>query len=80
MVLGFVLYEAADIVYNVSKIGYNSVVGVYNWYYQIEDPLVAEQKKETKRIEELENKIDKLSEILVQSNLKQKIDFLKLKN
>jgi len=80
MVLGFIVYEAADIAYNVSKIGYNSVIGVYNWYYEIEDPLVVQQKNENKKIEELEKKIDKLSEILVKSNLKEKINILQLKN
>ena len=35
MVLGFILYETIDIAYNVSKLGYNSVTGLYNWYYDI---------------------------------------------
>ena len=35
MVLGILLYEAVEMAYNVTKIGYNSVTGIYNWYYQI---------------------------------------------
>ena len=80
MVLGFILYEATDIAYNVTKISYNSVIGVYNWYYEIEDPMVKQLREENKKMQELENKIDKLSEILVKSNLKEKINLLQLKN
>ena len=72
-----VLYEAVDIFYNVSKIGVNTVKGVYNWYYEIEDPVIAMQKKETKKIEELEDKINKLSELLVNSKLKEKMLLIK---
>ena len=48
MVFGFLLYEAVDITYNVIKLGYNSVTGVYNWYYQVE-----EKEKELKHLEAL---------------------------
>ena len=34
MVLGMLLYEGVDIAYNVVRLGYNSIAGVYNWYYQ----------------------------------------------
>ena len=30
MVLGIILYESADLAYNVVKLGYNGVTGVYN--------------------------------------------------
>ena len=35
MVLGFVLYETMDIVFHVGKFTVNGVVGLYNWYYDI---------------------------------------------
>jgi hypothetical protein len=77
MVLGMVLYEAVDIFYNVSKIGINTVKGVYNWYYEIEDPVIALQKKESQKIEELEDKINKLSELLVNSNIRERMLLIK---
>tara|TARA_Y100001970_G_scaffold255216_2_gene331704 strand:- start:7201 stop:7461 length:261 start_codon:yes stop_codon:yes gene_type:complete len=78
MVLGFIVYEAVDVVYNVGKIGYNSVTGLYNWYYSVETPEVIERRKEMDKIEELENKIDKLSKMFNEGNLKEKIDQLNL--
>lgn len=35
MVLGFVLYEAVDVGYNVLKMTYNGAAYGYNWYYGI---------------------------------------------
>jgi len=35
MVLGWIVYEAIDILYFTTKIGYNGVSGVYSWYYSI---------------------------------------------
>lgn len=32
MVLGYLLYEAVDILYNVARIGYEGVSKVYDWY------------------------------------------------
>ena len=65
MVLGMLLYEGVDIAYNVVRLGYNSVAGVYNWYYQIEEieeeethkeakEMIDELKKLNKRVKELE--------------------------
>jgi len=33
MVLGSIIYETIDIIYNVSRIGKNTLYGLYNWYY-----------------------------------------------
>ena len=65
MVLGMLLYEGVDIAYNVVRLGYNSVAGVYNWYYQIEEieeethkeakEMIDELKKLNKRVKELED-------------------------
>ena len=35
MVLGFILYEAVDIVYSVGKLTVNGGKYVYNWYYVV---------------------------------------------
>ena len=76
MVLGFLIYESIDIAYNVSKIGYNSITGIYNWYYQVKNE---EEEKENDRLSRLENKIDKISKLFEEEDLKNKIQQLNLK-
>jgi len=76
MVLGFILYESIDLVVNVGKLGYNTVSGVYKWYYTIESPEVEERKKEIDKIEKLEEKIDQLSKMFQENDLKEVL-FLK---
>ena len=58
MVLGYLLYETADISFNVLKIGYNSINYVYNWYYDTKNNNEAGKLLEEleMRIKELENK------------------------
>jgi hypothetical protein len=75
MVLGFILYESMDIVYNVGKISYNGVKGVYNWYYDVK----TEDQQEIERLDRLEDKIDKISKLFEDENLKNKIQQLNLK-
>tara|TARA_B100000073_G_scaffold346627_1_gene358506 strand:+ start:264 stop:464 length:201 start_codon:yes stop_codon:yes gene_type:complete len=64
MVLGFILYEAVDIVYNVGKLTVNGGKYVYNWYYDIDELNQIENNKDEqikdliKRIEYLENKLE----------------------
>tara|TARA_Y100001958_G_C21143729_1_gene481709 strand:+ start:439 stop:693 length:255 start_codon:yes stop_codon:yes gene_type:complete len=36
MVVGMLLYETVDLTYNVICLGYNSMHGLYNWYYQVD--------------------------------------------
>lgn len=63
MVLGFILYEAVDIVYTVGKLTVNGGKYVYNWYYDIDELNEIENNKDEqikdliKRIEYLENKL-----------------------
>ena len=70
MVLGIILYEGVDLAYNVVKLGYNGVSGVYNWWYQVEEhekekndnenkELIKQLKLLKKKVEELENIIQK---------------------
>ena len=73
MVLGIILYESADLAYNVVKLGYNGVTGVYNWWYQIEKIEKEESHNETKelikQLKLLNNKVEELENI-IQKNKK----------
>jgi len=68
MVLGIILYESADLAYNVVKLGYNGVTGVYNWWYQIEQIEKEESHNETKelikQLKLLNNKVEELENII----------------
>ena len=68
MVLGFILYESADLAFNVVKLGYNGVTGVYNWWYQIEQIEKEESHNETKelikQLKLLNNKVEELENII----------------
>ena len=75
MVLGFILYESIDLVYHAGKIGYNTITGAYNWYYNIQP----EEVKEKERLDRLENKLDKISKLFEDNDLKEKINQLNLK-
>lgn len=73
MVLGFILYESIDLVYNVGKLSYNAITGTYNWYYSIQSPEIQERELEMTKIKALEEKIDQLTNIIVeQQKLKKK--------
>lgn len=76
MVLGFILYESIDLVYHAGKFGYNTITGAYNWYYSVPNE---EEEGENKRLERLENKIDKISKLFEDNHLKEKINQLNLK-
>ncbi len=69
MVLGFVLYEGIDLAYNVLKLGYNGISGVYNWYYYEPEPEVS---REQEILIEMTNLMSKLEEL--QKELKVKND------
>tara|TARA_B100000795_G_scaffold269770_1_gene260318 strand:- start:3585 stop:3818 length:234 start_codon:yes stop_codon:yes gene_type:complete len=75
--LGILLYEAVDIVYNVSRIGYNTVWGTYAWYIGV--PVETDTTRDTK-IKELEDKLSELSDLFKDGNLKKKVEMLRLKN
>ena len=61
MVLGFILYETADLVYNMGLMTYNGSSYVYKWYYGIED----EETKKEKEIEDLRLRILQLEHKLL---------------
>ena len=64
MVIGSILYETVDIVYNITRIGKNAIFGLYNWYYtdnndndDIKYPSNKELLLLKNRIKLLENKL-----------------------
>ena len=73
MVLGIILYEGVDLAYNVVKLGYNGVSGVYNWWYQVEEhekeKYHNENKELIKQLKLLNNKVEELENI-IQKNKK----------
>ena len=67
--LGMLLYEAVDLVYNVTKLTYNGARATYYWYYNIDYPEQEEIKKRDDLILELKQRIEHLEQINnVQSN------------
>ncbi len=58
MVLGFILYETVDLVYNISALTYKGTKYMYKWYYGIED-VIKEKEIELLRIriKDLEEKL-----------------------
>jgi len=61
--LGMILYETVDLVYNVSKITYNGVRGIYYWYYELEYPEQIEIEKRDALIIEIRERIKHLEEL-----------------
>ena len=61
MVMGFILYEAFDIVYNLSSLLFGGGKYVYYWYYGIDETIKQGNEKEIemlmKRIEILEKNL-----------------------
>ena len=53
MVLGFLLYETVDLGINVIKITYNSARSTYYWWYGLDYPEVALEKKAIEDVEKL---------------------------
>ena len=42
--LGYLLYEAVEVTYTVTKLLYNGISGTYYWYYGMEN-LTEDEKK-----------------------------------
>jgi hypothetical protein len=61
--LGMLLYEVADLAYNVSRITYNGARGIYYWYYDMDYPEQEEIKKREEVIIELTKRIKHLEEL-----------------
>lgn len=56
--LGYLLYEAVEVTYTVTKLLYNGISGTYLWYYGMEN--LTEDEKKIKELEDLELKKDEI--------------------
>ncbi len=66
MVLGFLLYEAADFTWHFGKIIYNGSKYAYNWYYEVPTA----DDIEIDKLVIIERKLNKLESILEQDDFK----------
>jgi hypothetical protein len=58
MVLGLILYEAVDLLYNISSLTINSTVYIYNWYYTVPNEDIPKEIEMLRlRLENLEKKL-----------------------
>ena len=67
MVLGFIIYESIELVYNVGKLTLNGAYGLYSWYYNVTPPMTEQMKLELKQIELIErltNRIENLEHLI----------------
>ena len=58
--IGYLLYEATELVYTLGKLGYKGVRATYYWYYDLEYPEVEQIKNKEKMIEQLKKRIEML--------------------
>ena len=77
MVLGFVLYESIDLAYNVLRLGYNGISGVYNWYYYEPEPEVTREQEILIEMTSLMEKLEELQKELKVKNDKKVEDIKK---
>ena len=78
MVLGFLLYEAVDVAYHATKLTFNSVSFMYNWYYGINiNHLSNKVIHDEEHIKMLEDRVKQLENMLdVSGNMVEKKDTL----
>ena len=62
MVLGYLLYEGVDIAVNLGKISYNTIMGIYHWYYDIDYQEIERGQILEKDMVRLIGRIDKLEQ------------------
>ena len=60
--LGLLLYETVDVIYNIGRISVNGVYGIYNWYYEKNDEVNEYQNKILEMERKLQALEDKLNE------------------
>jgi hypothetical protein len=65
MVLGFLLYEAVDLIWNFGGLTYRGTKNVYNWYYAVPTP----DDVEIHKLEDIEKRMKHLEELLEKDTL-----------
>jgi|UniRef100_A0A6C0ALQ9 hypothetical protein len=60
MVLGFILYEAVDLVWNFGGMTFRGAKGAYNWYYEVPTP----DDIEIHKLEDIEKRMKHLEDLL----------------
>jgi hypothetical protein len=60
--IGFLLYETVDILYYVSKIGYNGINYIYKWYYNLNED--EKQNLSDEQIQLIECKMKEIDELI----------------
>lgn len=63
--LGMILYEAVDIGMNIIKMSYNGGRTLYYWYYGMDTPEDALEKRKVQDIEILNKRLEHLEKLLV---------------
>ena len=66
MVLGFLLYEAVDLIWNFGAMTYRGSKNVYDWYYEVPTP----DDIEIHKLEDIENRMKHLEELLQKTKVK----------
>ena len=66
--LGWLVYEAVDVIYFASKLGYNGIMGAYNWYSPIPEKKKDECCNQKEMIEEFKRLNEKISSLETQIN------------
>lgn len=69
MVLGFLLYETIDLGVNIIKLTYNGMRGTYYWWYELDYPEVALEKKAIEDVEKLTHKLEDIEKLLKKNDL-----------
>jgi hypothetical protein len=69
MVLGYLIYEAVDVAYTVTTLGYRGVRGIYYWASGQDYPEVVLEREEHEDVVKLKERVEKLEALL-----KKKID------
>ena len=64
MVLGTILYEGFDLVYNLGRLTFNGVRGTYYWWTGGHSPAVERELRAIEDIETLTTRIEELEKLL----------------
>jgi len=64
MVLGYLIYEAVDVAYTVTTLGYRGVRGLYYWASGYDYPEVVLEREEHEDVEKLKERVEKLEALL----------------